>query len=91
MPEAAADVESLVELLGAVADALDPGAMVTAHPHADPSRLLALVTERAGTVAGTLRGLLEQPTDLGRRARVLTRFLHELDEASAGPLQLRIA
>jgi hypothetical protein len=41
MPEATAEVESLVELLGAVADALGPGAMVTAHPHADPSRLLA--------------------------------------------------
>ena len=67
MPEAAADVGSLVELLGAVADMLDPGAMVTAHPHADPSRLLALVTERAGTVAGAIRGLLEQATDLGRR------------------------
>jgi hypothetical protein len=85
MPEAAAEVASLVELLGAVADALDPGAMVTANPHADPSRLLALVTERAGTVAGAIRGLLEQPTDLGRRAWVLTRFLRELDEASAGP------
>jgi hypothetical protein len=44
MPEATADVESLVELLRAVADALDPGAIVAAHPHADPSLLLALVT-----------------------------------------------
>jgi hypothetical protein len=38
MPEAAVEVESLAELLGAVADALDPDAMVTAHPHADPTR-----------------------------------------------------
>jgi hypothetical protein len=85
MPEAAGEVESLVELLGAVADALDPGAMVTAHPHADPTRLLALVTERAGTVAGAIRGLVEHPTHLGQRARLLTRFLRELQEASAGP------
>lgn len=85
MPEAAAEVASLVELLGAVADALDPGAMVTAHPHADPGRLLALVTERAGTVAGAVRGLLEHQTDLGRRARVLTQFLRDLQEPPAGP------
>ena len=64
MSEAAADVECLVELLRAVADALDPGAIVRAHPHADPTRLLALVTERAGTVAGALRALLEHQTDL---------------------------
>jgi hypothetical protein len=83
MSEAAADVECLVELLRAVADALDPGDIVTAHPHADPTRLLALVTERAGTVAGALRALLEHPTDLGRRARVVTRFLRELDAPSA--------
>jgi hypothetical protein len=38
MSEAAADVECLVELLRAVADALDPGAIVRAHPHADPTR-----------------------------------------------------
>ena len=85
MPEATAEVESLVELLGAVADALGPGAMVTAHPHADPSRLLALVTERAGTVAGAIRALLEHPTDLGRRARVLTQVLRDLQEPSTGP------
>jgi hypothetical protein len=40
--------------------------MATAYPHADPSRLLALVTERAGTVAGAIRGLLEHPTHLGQ-------------------------
>jgi hypothetical protein len=45
MPEAAVEVESLVELLGAVADALDPGAMVTAYPHADPA---AGAGDRAG-------------------------------------------
>jgi alkanesulfonate monooxygenase SsuD/methylene tetrahydromethanopterin reductase-like flavin-dependent oxidoreductase (luciferase family) len=85
MPQAASDVESLVELLRAVADALDPGAMVAAHPDADPSLLLALVTERAGTVAGAIRGLLEHPTDLGRQARMLAQFLHDLQELSAPP------
>lgn len=41
------------------------------------------MTERAGTVAGALPALLEHPTGLGRRARVLTRFLRELDAPSA--------
>jgi hypothetical protein len=85
MPQAAADVESLVGLLGALADALDPGAIVTAHPHADPGVLLALVTERAGTVAGAIRALAEQQPDLGRRARVLAGFLRDLQQPSAGP------
>jgi hypothetical protein len=85
MPEATADVESLVELLRAVADALGPGAIVAAHPHADPGLLLALVTDRAGMVAGAIRALLEHRTDLGRRARVLTPLLRDLQEPSAGP------
>jgi hypothetical protein len=43
------------------------------------------VTERAGTVAGAIRALLEHPTDLGRRARVLTQVLRDLQEPSTGP------
>jgi hypothetical protein len=84
-PPRSADVESLVELLRAVADALDPAAIADTHPQADPSLLLALVTDRAGTVAGAIRGLLEHRTDLGRRARVLSRLLRELREPSAEP------
>jgi hypothetical protein len=85
VPEAAAEVASLVKLLGAVADALDPGATAAAHPHADPDLLLALVTERAGAVAGAIRALLEHPTDLDRRARVLTQLLRDLQQPSARP------
>lgn len=56
-------------LLGAVADALDPGAMVTARPDADLSLLCVLVTERAGTVAGAFRGLLAHPNRPGAAGR----------------------
>jgi hypothetical protein len=83
-PPRTADVESLVELLRAVADALDPGGIADAHPQADPGLLLALVTDRAGTVAGAIRGLLEHRADLGRRARVLAQLLRDLHEPSAG-------
>jgi hypothetical protein len=81
-PPRTADVDSLVELLGAVAEAIDPATAEAAYPGADPTLLSLLLVDRARTVAGALWALLEHRADLGRRARVLARLLRHL---AAGP------
>jgi hypothetical protein len=78
-PPRTADADSLVELLGAVAEAIDPATAEAAYPNADPGLLCVLVVERVRTVAGALWALLEHRADLGRRARVLARLLRDLD------------
>jgi len=78
-PPRTADVDSLVELLGQVAQAIEPAKVAAAYPHADPDLLFVLVIDRVRTVAGALRALLEHRADLGRRARVLARLLRDLD------------
>jgi hypothetical protein len=78
-PPRTADVDSLVDLLGAVAEAIDPATAEAAYPSADPTLLSLLLVDRARTVSGALWALLEHRADLGRRARVLARLLRDLD------------
>jgi hypothetical protein len=47
-----ADVDALVELLGAVAEAIDPAKAEAVYRNADPTLLSVLVMERARTSPG---------------------------------------